>query len=756
MDTFIIVTIIKTIFIASVPFIINTADGADCQGDGAFTMKKVMLDSSCEWSYVAISQPVPTMSAFTLCVWMKSSDTPGNGTLFSYATATTVEEIDLRSENGDLTFVIKSQAVITSNLDIYDGMWHHVCVKWESTDGQWSVFQNGQTVSSGTLLSANTEVDGGGIAIIGQGQAIVGGGFSRTRSFTGDVANFNLWSQALSGLDLQDISINCFGDVNCGDVISWSSFTPTDLTNSVLLPSDTCGSSIFSCRESIALKKGYQGGFQGSIITSFNGSSTMMDCARRCAKMSTCRSIDYSKEQQVCQLSRGSVGNTPDMVYFEDSARYEVVNSVAEASNDACASQPCSAGEVCQATSCGKYECVIPPPTCADCDSPEQLQNGYHSGEYYHSHMVTFSCNPGHTLTGPTVLMCDNGVWNDSYPVCHADCTDPGTPLNGQQSGSYQHGDTLTFSCNVGYTLDGADSTLCGDGSWSNASPLCRSDCTDPGTPLNGQQSGGNKHGDAVTFSCNVGYTLDGADSTLCGDGSWSNASPLCRSFCDCAEVKGFGFTTNGIYYIKPAGIVSPVEVFCDMATDGGGWTVIQNHVNNSVDFARDWQGYKDGFGVLGWGYWFGNDNIHYLTTQDTYILRIEVSDYSGNDIWANFNAFSIADETSLYTMTIGSQLDGNEADQMTYHNGVPFSTRDNDNENNPDYNCGDFLESGWWYKQEFLPGHNVACYMSDFNKPFVPNCPNPLGPKYGVGVDGVEYCLRTTSMKVRPSLPMR
>ncbi|XP_070552316.1 uncharacterized protein [Ptychodera flava] len=630
-------SVLITVAIPLITILAPLSDGADCVGTGTLTSKKVMLDSTCDWSYVAISQTVPTMSAFSLCVWMKSSDTAENGTLFSYATVTSIQEIGLRTENGDLIFVFKSQAVRSAYAGIYDGIWHFLCVRWRSSDGRWSLLKDDQFAAAGMGLGTGEEIEGGGIGLIGQSQEVLGGGFTRRRSFTGDVANFNMWSQHIMTVEFQDISLDCNGEENCGDVISWSEFTNSELFNVALLSSDTCGGSTLSCRSSINLQKDFQGQFVGNVITTLSMNSSM-DCARRCAKMSACRSIDYSKENAVCQLSRGSVGNTPDLVQYQDSVSYEVVGATYEISTDSCVNQPCNPGEICQAT-CEAYECIPQVPTCAN-------------------------------------------------------CTNPGTPLNGQQSGGYQHGDT-------------------------------------------------------VTFDCDVGYTLDGADSAVCTNGLWSDPAPQCRSFADCGEVLAFGFTSDGVYYIKPAGLAVPVQVFCDMTTDGGGWTVIQNRVNKTVIFERDWQDYKDGFGVLGWGYWFGNDNIHYLTTQNTYILRVDVVDFSDNLIWGKYNAFSIADEASLYTMTIGSLLDGNEADQMTYHNGVPFSTLDSDNDNNAG-NCAQAFQSAWWYKKDQIQNWQLNCYMSDLNKQFAQNCPQPEGAKYGVGVNGVMHCLRKTSMKVR------
>ena len=55
-------------------------------------------------------------------------------------------------------------------------------------------------------------------------------------------------------------------------------------------------------------------------------------------------------------------------------------------------------------------------------------------------------------------------------------------------------------------------------------------DCGDPGTPTNGQRSlSSTTYNSVVTYTCDVGYTLQGSNSRTCqSDGQWSGSVPQC------------------------------------------------------------------------------------------------------------------------------------------------------------------------------------------------------------------------------------
>ena len=145
----------------------------------------------------------------------------------------------------------------------------------------------------------------------------------------------------------------------------------------------------------------------------------------------------------------------------------------------------------------------------------------------------------------------------------------------------------------------------------------------------------------------------------------------------------------------------STAQVFCDQTTDNGGWTVIQRRVDGSTNFQRDWVSYKDGFGQLQREFWFGNQNIHHLTSQaflrDSTIRFDMIRRSDLKELWAKYSRFKVSDETKKYKLHI-SGYSGNVIDMMASHDGKSFSTFDQDNDVDSQRHCSRTFKGGWWY----------------------------------------------------------
>ena len=130
-----------------------------------------------------------------------------------------------------------------------------------------------------------------------------------------------------------------------------------------------------------------------------------------------------------------------------------------------------------------------------------------------------------------------------------------------------------------------------------------------------------------------------------------------------CTKLLQIGFTSSGVYTINPDG-GKPIQVLCDMTTEGGGWTVFQRRLDGSVDFYLGWESYKNGFGDLHGEFWLGNKNLHRLTAADDVILRVDLEDFDGNRAYAEYTTFKVADEADKYRLLIGG-YSGTAGDSM-------------------------------------------------------------------------------------------
>ncbi|XP_042860774.1 angiopoietin-related protein 6-like [Penaeus japonicus] len=172
----------------------------------------------------------------------------------------------------------------------------------------------------------------------------------------------------------------------------------------------------------------------------------------------------------------------------------------------------------------------------------------------------------------------------------------------------------------------------------------------------------------------------------------------------DCFEALGRGNTVSGPTTIQPSETMDPQVVWCDQETDGGGWTVMlrRQAQPSQLDFRQNWRTYASGFGDPDGEYWIGLETLHQLTKDAPYSLRVEMT-------WEDENATSLYDSFSVgpemyesrgYELLIGGYNKASTGgDSMEYHNGMDFSTYDEDNDGASGGSCSDWSGGGgWWY----------------------------------------------------------
>ena len=92
---------------------------------------------------------------------------------------------------------------------------------------------------------------------------------------------------------------------------------------------------------------------------------------------------------------------------------------------------------------------------------------------------------------------------------------------------------------------------------------------------------------------------------------------------------------------------------------------VFQRRYNGSVDFYRVWADYKSGFGSASGEFWLGNDNIHSLTSGGSNVLRIDMETFGGETAHAEYDGFSVDDESTNYVLRLLSYLPSSNAGKL-------------------------------------------------------------------------------------------
>jgi hypothetical protein len=188
--------------------------------------------------------------------------------------------------------------------------------------------------------------------------------------------------------------------------------------------------------------------------------------------------------------------------------------------------------------------------------------------------------------------------------------------------------------------------------------------------------------------------------------GSSTNPGKTCKHILQNGASVG-----NGIYWIDPDSIQSniPFECYCDMTTDGGGWTLVAQHTtgenrmsdNNFDTWATPWtiatgnqilrsgtmtpQGGELWIGLTQWTK-IGNQMMSQMKNINSGVLHS-----------VKYNSFTLNPNNQFsYNATGFSRISGDLLDDFGPFNGTKFSTLDQDNDNFANNCAAQFNGMGW------------------------------------------------------------
>ncbi|XP_064484520.1 techylectin-5A-like isoform X1 [Ornithodoros turicata] len=199
----------------------------------------------------------------------------------------------------------------------------------------------------------------------------------------------------------------------------------------------------------------------------------------------------------------------------------------------------------------------------------------------------------------------------------------------------------------------------------------------------------------------------------------------------DCADLYISGQNHSGVFNIFPyEGSKPPIATYCDMESDGGGWTVFQRRGqfgNPVYDFYRGWEAYKNGFGDPAKEFWLGNQLIHIMTSKKATSLRIVLTNRTGETFTADYASFKIAGENEQYKLIVSGYKGARGYDAFSLANGAGFSTFDKDNDKMVNSSCAVAFSGAWWYKN---------CHAANLNG-------LNLNGAHASYADGIEWSIR-------------
>ncbi|XP_067005035.1 uncharacterized protein b6 [Anabrus simplex] len=171
---------------------------------------KVSFNQDLYFQYIQYKEPIPELLQFTLCMWVRFTNHSNDHPLFSYAVGDQPRAILSWVSNSQrssyLSLSVMGHTFYRLNYPFRLYRWYHSCQSWNGKTGEWQTWVNAERVGRGFHNRlVGYVVPGGGVALSGQEQRQVGGGFLEgpespkgSGGMLGEITHLYLYSAALA------------------------------------------------------------------------------------------------------------------------------------------------------------------------------------------------------------------------------------------------------------------------------------------------------------------------------------------------------------------------------------------------------------------------------------------------------------------------------------------------------------------------------------------------------------------------------
>ncbi|KAH8246068.1 hypothetical protein KR026_004156, partial [Drosophila bipectinata] len=145
---------------------------------------------------------------------------------------------------------------------------------------------------------------------------------------------------------------------------------------------------------------------------------------------------------------------------------------------------------------------------------------------------------------------------------------------------------------------------------------------------------------------------------------------------------------------------LEPFQVRCISSEKiGAGWMQVYYKYQDSEDFNRTYEEYINGFGKPRRQKFMGLEKLHILTNWKPH--EVYIYDIIGR-LSIRCANFVVGDKSEGYML---KKIDGCTGDTSHFHltQGTKFSTKDRDEDGNPNHHWAKELGYGWWFSSGYV-----------------------------------------------------